>query len=64
MDRESLRRLYDMFQGHIPLVPFHAADIIAIQVGPFGQLLLRVAALVSKLVSGITGLSSAVLIFI
>jgi hypothetical protein len=49
MYRESLRRLYDIFQGHIPLAPFHAAEIIAMQSGPPGQLLLRVAALVTEL---------------
>jgi hypothetical protein len=36
-------------RGHIPLAPFHVAYILAIQSGPIGQLLLRAAALITKL---------------
>jgi hypothetical protein len=49
MFRESLRRLNDVFQGRVPLARFHAADIIAMQSGLLGQLLLQVAALVTEL---------------
>jgi hypothetical protein len=42
-------QLYDIFQGHIPLAPFHAADIIAMQPGPLSQFFLRVATLIAEL---------------
>jgi hypothetical protein len=47
-NRERLCQLHDVFQRHIPLTTLHAANIIAVQPRPFGQLLLRVAALVTE----------------
>ena len=48
MHRKRLRQLHDVFQGDIPLPPLDAPDVIAMQLGPLGQLLLRVAPLVAE----------------
>jgi hypothetical protein len=44
-DGKRPSQLHNVFQAYVPFTPFHAADVIAMEVRPFGQFLLRVAAL-------------------
>ncbi len=48
-DRKRLRQLDDVFKGHIPLAALDTADVIAMQSGALGQLLLGIASLVAQL---------------
>jgi hypothetical protein len=42
---ERPRQLHNIFQAYVPFAPFYATDVIAMEVRPFGQIFLRVAAL-------------------
>jgi hypothetical protein len=44
-----VRQLHDVYQADVPLTPLYSPNIIAMQVGKLGQLLLRQAELCPKL---------------
>jgi hypothetical protein len=48
-NRKGLCQFHDILQSHIPLTALDPADVVAMQPGPFGQFLLRVASLVTEL---------------
>ena len=49
LNRKCLRQLHDVFEGHVPLATLDAADVIPVEAGALGQLLLRIAPLVAEL---------------
>src|SRR6266568_1309433 len=48
-NRKGFRQLDDVLQRNVPFATFDPANIVAVQAGSFGQLLLRIAPLVAEL---------------
>jgi hypothetical protein len=49
LDGKGSRQFDDVFQSNIPLAALNPTHVIAMQAGPFGQFLLRVAPLIAEL---------------
>ena len=49
LDRKRLRQLDDVLQGDVPFAALDAADVVPMQTGALGQLLLGIAPLVAEL---------------
>jgi hypothetical protein len=47
-DGKGSCQLHNVLQAYVSFTPFHAADVIAMEVRPFGQIFLRVAALLPQ----------------
>jgi hypothetical protein len=46
--RKCLRQLYDVLQSHVPFSSLDAAHIVAVQSGPFRELLLGIASFLAQ----------------